>query len=174
MTFCPQPVSGSPPGFGCGERLLVCRGSQSPRWGSVVLQNSQNSAELCAHGYGFLQCKDRYRGTAVAGRPSPPRRPRGQPTGSAASWDTRSSLGVQGISWGQSHTMADCPPSSPAPPEVKLISPTLNHIVGTDYLARPKVLGKQRHSNQAGHSQGSQVAAQELGKSQACLWNVQG
>lgn len=30
--------------------------------------------------------------------------------------------------------------------------------------ARPKVLGRQRHSHQAGHSNGLEVASQELGK----------
>lgn len=156
--------------------FLICRGSQRPPWGSVVRQkNSQNSAQLLCSWLWFtavegpIQVKSSDR-VAL----SSPRDHAGSPQEVQPTGDTRSSLGVHGISWGQSHTTADCPPPSPAPPEVKLISPTLNHVVSTNYLTRPKVLGKQRHSNQAGHSWGSQVATQELGKSQAFLWNVQG
>lgn len=174
-TFCPQPVSGAPPASVCRESLLACQGAQRPPWGPAVRQkNSQNSAELLRPWSWFTAVEGPVQVKGSDRAHSAPSKRAGGPQEVRPTGDTRSRLGARGMSWGRSRTTAGCPPSSPAPPEVELISPTPNHVVSSDYLTGPKVLGKQRPSNQAGHARGSQVAAQELGKSQAFLWNVRG
>ncbi|XP_016018969.2 caytaxin isoform X2 [Rousettus aegyptiacus] len=157
------------------ESLLACQGAQRPPWGPAVRQkNPQNSAELLRPWSWFTAVEGPVQVKGSDRAHSAPSKHAGGPQEVRPIGDTRSRLGARGMSWGRSRTTAGCPPSSPAPPEVELISPTPNHVVSSDYLTGPKVLGKQRPSNQAGHARGSQVAAQELGKSQAFLWNVRG